>query len=291
MKRCLACASGFEGPSWHCPACAWEPAAIEGRPAFAVALADQNSGFSSGYFARLADMEPGHFWFESRNELLLWALAKYFPDMHSILEVGCGTGFVLKGVGKRFPHVRRAGSEIFRDGLAFAAGRMPGVELLQMDARDIPFLAEFDVVGAFDVLEHIEEDETVLAQMHAAVKPGGGVVITVPQHPWLWSGMDDYSYHKRRYTRAELMEKVKRAGFRAVCTTSFITLLLPALFLSRYQRRRYTQDFDPETEYRSSARVNGFLKKVLSMERYLIRAGLCLPAGGSLLLIGRKEAR
>ena len=145
--------------------------------------------------------------------------------------------------------MRVAGSEVFREGLAFAANRMPATELLQMDARKIPFVAEFDVIGAFDVLEHIEEDQEVLQQMHAAVKPGGGIIVTVPQHPWLWSGMDDYSFHKRRYTRAELTNKIKRAGFCPVWTTSFVTLLLPALMISRNRLKRYNENFSPEAEY------------------------------------------
>ena len=158
-------------------------------------------------------------------------------------------GFVLTAVRENFPQVRVAGSEVFREGLAFAANRMPSTELLQMDARKMPFVAEFDVIGAFDVLEHIEEDQGVLQQMRAAVKPGGGIIVTVPQHPWLWSGMDDYSFHKRRYTRAELTNKVKRAGFSPVWTTSFVTLLLPALMISRNRLKRYTDNFDPEVEY------------------------------------------
>lgn len=291
MKRCLSCACEFEAASWRCPACSWQPTLIDGRPAFAVGLAEENSGFSSTYFARLSEMECGHFWFESRNKLLLWALSKYFTGMRSILEIGCGTGFVLTGVGRSFPQVRLAGSEVFREGLTFAASRMQGAELLQMDARDIPFVGEFDVIGAFDVLEHIEEDERVLQQIYAAIKPGGGLILTVPQHPWLWSGMDDYSCHKRRYRRVELTDKVRRAGFQCVRTTSFITLLLPALVASRYRCRPYTDNFDSEAEYRISSRLNVLLTKVLSIERLLIQAGVSFPVGGSLLLIGRRGER
>jgi SAM-dependent methyltransferase len=287
MKRCLSCACGFDAPSWHCPACSWEPALIDGRPAFAVELAEQNSGFSSEYFVRLAALESGHFWFESRNKLILWALEKYFPGMQSILEIGCGTGFVLTGVGKKFPHVRRAGSEVFREGLNFAASRMPDTELLQMDARKIPYVAEFDVIGAFDVLEHIEEDQEVLRQMYDSVKPGGGIIVTVPQHRWLWSAVDDYSCHKRRYTRPELTEKVKQAGFRIVRVTSFITLLLPVLMASR-SRYKGAKTFDSDSEVRIGAGLNGMLTAVLSLERRLIQSGISLPAGGSLLLIGRR---
>src|SRR5690242_13968845 len=252
MKKCLSCACTFETPSWRCPVCAWQPPLIDGRPAFAFTLAERNSGFSADYFTRLADMEVGHFWFESRNELLLWALKKYFPAMETFLEIGCGTGFVLAAVTKQFPQARVTGSEVFREGLAFAATRMPSTELLQMDARKIPFVGEFDVIGAFDVLEHIEDDQEVLQQMHAAVKPGGGVIVTVPQHPWLWSGMDDYSFHKRRYTRAGLINKIMQAGLYPVHTTSFITLLLPALMISRTRLKRYNNSFDSEAELRSS---------------------------------------
>jgi SAM-dependent methyltransferase len=291
VKKCLACASGFEGSLWRCPKCSWEPMVIDNRPAFAAGLADANPGFSAGYFARLAEMEYGHFWFESRNKLVLWTLNKYFPRMESMLEIGCGTGFVLSGVGKRFPHARLAGSEVFREGLKFAAARMPTVELLQMDASKIPFESEFDVIGAFDVLEHIEQDERVLAQMHQAVKPGGGILLTVPQHRWLWSGMDDYSCHKRRYTRAELAHRVRGAGFEVLWTTSFITLLLPLLVASRLRARRYTNSFDSEAEYRISSKLNGLLTGILSAERLLIQIGLNLPAGGSLLLVGAKGER
>lgn len=261
----------------------------EGHPMFAPEMAEENSGFSPTYFASLASRESGYFWFESRNELLCWALAKYFAPMRNILEIGCGTGFVLTGIGQRFPDVRLSASEALRNGLVYAAKRLPGAGLFQMDARNIPFFEEFDVIGAFDVLEHIEEDCTVLEQMYAAVKPGGGIMLTVPQHPALWSGIDEYSYHKRRYTREELTRKVCQAGFRTIRTTSFVTILLPALVASRYRRRRYTEDFDLDAEFRISARVNKLLTGALSVERGLIRMGISLPAGGSLLLIAQRD--
>src|SRR5690606_22871969 len=115
------------------------------------------------------------------------------------LEIGCGTGFVLSGVADAFPAVRLFGSEIFTAGLEFAARRQPSVNFMQMDARSLPFLDEFDVIGAFDVLEHIVEDGQVLAQMREALKPNGIILLTVPQHEWLWSPVDEFACHVRRY--------------------------------------------------------------------------------------------
>ena len=74
-----------------------------------------------------------------------------------------------------------------------AVSRVPDVQLYQLDGRRLPFEEEFDVVGAFDVLEHVDDDGLVLAQMHQATKPGGGIIVSVPQHPWLWSAVDEFS--------------------------------------------------------------------------------------------------
>jgi SAM-dependent methyltransferase len=158
-----------------------------------------------------------------------------------------------------------------------------------MDARRIPFREEFDVIGAFDVLEHIKEDEAVLTQMYQATRKGGGILITVPHHPFLWSTSDDFARHARRYQTRELRNKVKKAGFEVLRMTSFVSLLLPLLALSRLKQRFSREPFDPSAEFNISSSVNTALEKILDAERTLIRAGLSLPAGGSLLLAGRRS--
>jgi SAM-dependent methyltransferase len=287
MKKCLACAHAFESASWRCPTCSWQPALLDGRLSFSAELAENNAGFSPEYFADLATFEDGHFWFESRNRLLMWALQQYFPTMRSALEVGCGTGFVLKAMAERFTQVTFAGSEVFREGLTFAAQRAPSAELLQMDARRVPFQSEFDVIGAFDVLEHIDQDDEVLREMYGAIKPGGGIILTVPQHPWLWSDTDVYAHHERRYSRRELKSKAESAGFRVVYITSFVSILLPVLIISRYRFKR-AQSFRSEMETNIHPVVNRVLMAALTVERSLLKRGLSLPAGGSLLLVAKK---
>jgi len=289
MKLCIACAKTFAGPTWQCPHCSHEPEVIDGHIAFAPELAHESEGFESEYFARLADQEAGNFWFRSRNRLLIWALRQYFPNAKSFLEIGCGTGFVLTGLSEAFPNLVLSGSEVFSEGLGFAAARLPGVELFQMDARRIPFREEFDVIGAFDVLEHIKQDEDVLAQMHLATRKGGGIIITVPHHPFLWSDADEFARHVRRYKTRELIDKVKNAGFEIVRITSFVSLLLPLLVVSRFKQRLSSKPFDPNSEFAIVPFVNTALEKILDSERTFIRAGVSLPAGGSLLLVARRN--
>jgi len=81
---------------------------------------------------------------------------------------------VLSGIADEFPDTNLHGSEIFVAGLAFAAARQPAVNFVQVDARNIPFVNEFDVIGAFDVLEHVKEDSEVLSQMYQATRKRGG---------------------------------------------------------------------------------------------------------------------
>ncbi|HEX8271781.1 MAG TPA: methyltransferase domain-containing protein [Longimicrobiaceae bacterium] len=286
MKRCLRCSTRFGGAEWDCPACGWTADTLDGVPAFAPELS--RDGYEAAFFAPLAEAEPGHFWFEARNRLIAGALRRHFPAAERFLEVGCGTGFVLAGVGRAFPGWSLTGSDLFPEGLAFARRRVPRAALFQMDARRIPFEAEFDVAGAFDVLEHVEEDEAVLAELRRSVRPGGGILLTVPQHPRLWGPMDDLARHRRRYTRAELVKKVERAGFRVERVTSFVSLLLPLMAGSRLLRPRRRVEADPMAELRVHPAANRVLGLVLDAERRLIERGFSLPAGGSLLLAARR---
>jgi len=287
MKRCLACEAPFEAADWTCPSCGYQPTLRDEIYQFTEQPPDAHAGFKPEYFARLGEIEESNFWFRARNELIQWVLRNYFPDAKSFFEVGCGTGFVLAGLHEKFPRMRLAGSEIFADGLAIAKARVPKVELYQMDARRISFEGEFDVVGAFDVLEHVIEDENVLVQMFNAVRPGGGLLVTVPQHPFLWSASDQYAMHQRRYNRAELRAKVESARFLIERITSFNSLLLPLMIWSRVQRRR-NHDFQPWREFEIGPALNKTLESILKLERMVIRKGVSFPAGGSLLLIGRK---
>jgi SAM-dependent methyltransferase len=288
LKRCLACNAVFEADDWRCPACGVAPAARDGFPAFAPALADADDGFDASLFPQLYALEARHFWFRARNALIVWALGRYFPAARRLLEIGCGTGCVLAGVRDARPDLQLSASEISTTGLSFARTRVPGAELMQMDARVIPYREHFDVIGAFDVIEHIEDDGAVLAEMHRATVPGGGILLTVPQHPWLWSPADERAHHRRRYTARELAGKVADAGFKLVRMTSFVALLLPLMALSRWFARGKGEAFDPLAELRVGGAANAGLSGVLAVERAAVRAGINWPAGGSLLAVAVK---
>ncbi len=289
MKICLRCETALDHDSWQCGACGYQPPLIMGFPAFAPELAGSNEGYDAAYYGDLYALEARNYWFRARNALLIWALRKYFPDAADFFEIGCGTGYVLAGIAGAIPRLAMHASEVSSSGLSFAAQRVPGARLFQMDARAIPYAGHFDVIGLFDVLEHIEDDGRVLAQTHRALKRGGGLMITVPQHQFLWSQYDAHAHHVRRYGARELRDKVLRAGFRIVMMTSFVSLVLPLMMLSRFMQRKPAADYDVLADLRVGRIASFLLESVLMLERTLIRIGIRFPAGGSLLLIAQHD--
>jgi 2-polyprenyl-3-methyl-5-hydroxy-6-metoxy-1,4-benzoquinol methylase len=245
-------------------------------------------GFPEEAFQHLGALEGHHFWFRSRSRLIVWALERYFPDAARLLEVGCGTGLVLEAIRNRFPATELVGADLSREALLIAGNRVPDSELLQLDAREISFRNEFDVVCALDVLEHIEDDLDVLNRLAAGVRRGGGVLITVPQYEWLWSGADDYGGHRRRYTKREIDEKIGRAGFELLRSTAWVCTLLPFVAVSRFRDRHGGNDYDPRRELRPPRTVNRLFELVLDAEGIAIQRGLTLPFGTSRLVVARK---
>jgi SAM-dependent methyltransferase len=261
---------------------------LNGIEAHAPEFANSGGGFKSEYFDELARLESDNFWFQARNALILWALSKYKSEAQNLLEVGCGTGFVLSGIAESQPRISLTGSEIFLEGLSYASSRVPFAKFLQMDARHVPFLDEFDVIGAFDVLEHIEEDKVVLSQLHRALKPEGVLLLTVPQHPRLWSTSDEYACHVRRYTCAEVESKIRAAGFLILKSTSFVTLLLPAMMVSRGVQKKNKLAYDPTAELKINPLLNMLFNGLMRLEFLGIKLGLSYPVGGSRLIVAKK---
>lgn len=296
MRICSACRTSYALENEVCPECGHRVARKNGFAAYAPALEDKQEGFRADFYETYAHLESSHFWFRARGRLITWALAKYAPNMRSFLEIGCGTGYILSQVARAFPKAELLGSEMFSTGLQFAASRLSGAAFAQMDARDIPFEDEFDAIGAFDVIEHIEADTAVLGQMHRSLKPGGIMLLTVPQHQWLWSQVDEYSCHVRRYCADDLHRKVEAAGFSIVRSTSFVSLLLPAMMISRGAKRGRRGNVSESGEKSETAELkvpkalNALFGCFMWLEYWLVKVGGSFPVGASRLLIARKAS-
>jgi SAM-dependent methyltransferase len=252
-------------------------------------LAAANAGDANYLHDDLSAAETRHFWFGARNRLILAALGRYFPAARSFLDLGCGTGNVLAAIDRARTDLALCAGDALLAGLERTQRRVPRASFVQLDIRRLPYEREFDVIGIFDVLEHLDDDEAVLREVRRATTPGGGIIITVPQHPALWSAVDEFSCHRRRYTRAGLLDTVRRTGFTVERVTSFMTFVLPALLVSRLGKRD-AATLTPEAELNIGSVPNTLLRGICRLEAATIAAGCSWPVGGSLLVVARAGA-
>lgn len=252
-----------------------------------------DKGFLPEYFESLAALEEGHFWFRARCSLVLHAARRHFPSARRILDLGCGTGALTGRLRRIYKDAFFVGVDCFPEALNAAIRPAEASGLVLADAVSLPFLDAFDLVCMLDVLEHIKEDQEALRQAWLALRPGGGILLTVPQHPRLWSRQDEHSCHYRRYRASELREKIKQTGFHIASETSFTSLLLPLMFLVRLLRGLMAKGYrnsadDPMSELKIPGRINMLLGLLMSLEFSLIRAGVRFPFGGSLMVAALK---
>src|SRR5262249_39542419 len=248
------------------------------------------TGFNADHFGRLAEVEDRSFWFRARNDLIVQLVSEVSRSGEQMLEVGCGTGYVLQALTRRCG-LRVTGSDLYVEGLEHARRRVPEADYVELDARKILYEQSFDLVGAFDVLEHIDDDVGVLRGLHRAVRPGGYLLLTVPQHPWLGRADAVHACHLRAYRRNELVDRVTEAGFLPVRVTSFVTFLLPLMALSRWRERFSRRSYDLlMSDLVPPEPVNWMFERVLHFEQALICRGVNLPAGGTLVVVARRES-
>lgn len=133
-------------------------------------------------------------------------------DARTVLEIGAGQGAVGALLARRYEYL---GLE--PDAASFAVARRrieaAGGRAEQREFADLPPVRSFDLVCAFEVLEHVEDDAAALSAWRELVRPGGALLLSVPASPRLHGAADVRAGHFRRYERAGLAEKLERAGF------------------------------------------------------------------------------
>ncbi len=164
--------------------------------------------------------------------------------------------------------------------------------LIQADIRNSPFAKQFDVVGMFDVIEHIDEDQETLQLVHDALRPGGKLLLTVPAHQSLWSYFDEAARHCRRYSATGIRQKLENAGFEVEFLTQFMACIFPIVWVYRKLNQPQTETESAQErasdEFRIVPIANRILAGLLHLEAKWICRGHSLPIGTSLVVVARK---
>lgn len=206
---------------------------------------------------KLAALEDKHWWYAERRHLLEKAIADMTPGQ--ALDIGAAGGGNTRVLVKH--GWKAAPLEYGAEGAEVASER--GLPVMRADATRLPIAdASLDLVVAFDVLEHIPDDDAAVAEVRRVLRPGGTWLIAVPADPKLWSDHDVAVDHVRRYTRDSLTSLLERGRFDLQEMESWNVLLRPAVAL----RRRSSKGSDLDDVH---PLVNAALKGVVTLERYL----------------------
>ena len=158
MKLCIHCQNTFESKEWVCPKCFNKPKYEKGY----ISFLDEEKEFDSydqRFYPELFKLESNHFWFRHRSSLILWVIHNHYQAVRNVMEIGCGTGYMLSKINHGHPEYFLSGSDLYSEGLDFAKDRVPDASFYQMDVCNVPFRNEFDLILALDVLEHIEDEK------------------------------------------------------------------------------------------------------------------------------------
>ncbi len=249
---------------------------------------DANNNFNPDLFDTLSRAQTGHFWYDARHQLVATCVDKFFPDATTFHEAGCGTGGMLIHLSEKTSRLQLSGSDPFLVGLREARerGLDNSVDLYHSDVASLPSESKFDIVGAFDVIEHLDDDRDFLSGLSTVLCPGGGLMLTAPQHQFMWSTWDEANHHKRRYERGGLARLVEESGFNVMFSSSFVTFLLPVAFIRRLASKNNGSSVT--SEFKISRFANAVAKCVMTLEIGMIFRGISMPVGTSCLVIARK---
>ncbi len=233
-----------------------------------------------------AKAEKIHWWFAARRTLFMKELTKWgVPKDAKVIDIGTSTGTNLRML-KDNGFTNFIGVDLNKDAIAFCHDK--GFEqVFEANACSVPFEDDtFDVVLATDIIEHIDDDIAALNEIQRILKPGGVAVVTVPAHKILWGANDDFSHHKRRYTRTTLNRQIAQSGLNIEKEYYFNFILYMPILLARVLGRLLNWGADMERSTKNSM-INNILFHIFSAD-IAVAPHVHMPFGVSIFTLLRK---
>ena len=203
-----------------------------------------------------------------------------------VLDAGCGTGGMLGRLGAQVVGHPTIGLEYDPIAAALAVAKT-GRPVTVGSVTRMPLGAGgLAAYLSLDVLCHAGVDPVAaIGEAHRCLAPGAIAVFNLPAYRWLLSAHDKRVHNVRRFTRGQAHALLAGHGFRVLKSTYWNTLLFPLMLL-----HRLIESDDAESDVRDFSRwQDAFFSAALGLERAVIRKGMSLPFGGSLMLVAARD--
>ncbi len=228
------------------------------------------------YYKEYYKNERTHWWFKIREKIILDNIKKHSTFKNpSILNIGAATGRsseALQDIGAV------TSLEYDADCCRFT-NEKTGLDVIQGSILELPFTNNtFDIVCAFDVIEHVQNDQKAIDEMKRVCKNGGIIIITVPAFMSLWSEHDDINHHFRRY-KASRIKQLFSCSSNILYQSYFNTFLFLPIFIFRSVSRIFKpkkksgQEKENKSDFKqlNNKIVNSLFFQLFNMERYLLK--------------------
>jgi SAM-dependent methyltransferase len=230
----------------------------------------------------MAELDQRHWWYVARRKVIAELIRRRakLPANARLLEIGCGTGHNLAMLAE-FGHVDALEVD---DAARVVAAKRLGRDVLSAPLPDLTGVRQrhYDMVAAFDVVEHIPDDRAAIAGIARLLRPGGKLVLTVPAHQWMWSAHDVVNHHQRRYSKGQLRQLIESSPLKLNRIGYFNSLLFPVAVAERLASKvRGKEDADLAMP---TGPINQALERIFAAERSLI-GRVPLPPGLSLFAV------
>lgn len=239
------------------------------------------------YYREYYTLERSHWWFVARGKMLKNHLERALRGRKdlNILNIGAATGHTSEWL-EAFGKVKSV--EYDPECYAFTKS-MLSIDIDCASILELPYPDEhFDLVCAFDVIEHVEDDKLAVSEMRRVCKKGGLISVTVPAFLFLWSAHDDVNHHFRRYTGANL-KALLAAGNKPVFHTYFnFWLFFPIAFFRLLSRilplkKKDREDAGSDFFVMNSPFMNKVFYQIFYSENVFLSRHISLPVGVSIL--------
>jgi SAM-dependent methyltransferase len=234
-----------------------------------------------------AKVESFHWWFVIRRRLLRRLLHSLdVPQEFSAVDIGCGTGSNLRTLGSAGLY-KVVGLDRSFYALSLAKSRL-NLPLINGDLNQLPVRSKsFGLIIAMDILEHLEDDANGIRELYRVLKNEGTLILTVPAFGFLWGIQDVVTGHKRRYSRKEILVKLRQGGFTILRSSYFNFFLFFPILIARRMIHLMGLRIESENDVNFPL-INFFFKAIFSLEVYVLKY-LSFPFGVSILCIGKKK--